>query len=276
MFLNPEPLSPTQTAVYQFLVMKILKPILSAAVIMAAFASANAQVLLTSGNYFQDFDTLNNTAGTTTATVLPTGWALTETGGGARDNEQYAVDTGASTTGDTYSYGSASSTDRAFGGLQSGTLIPVIGAQFQNNSGSAILGITVSYTGEEWRLGTASRTDQLNFQYSTDATSLATGTWTSVSALDFTTPATTTTGAKDGNAAANRTAIGPVFISGLSIAQSGTFWIRWNDLNATGADDGLAVDNFGLNFTNVPEPSTYALFAGLGLMGFGVWRRDRR
>ena len=276
MFLNPEPLSPTQTAVYQFLVMKILKPILSAAVIMAAFASANAQVLLTSGNYFQDFDTLNNTAGTTTATVLPTGWALTETGGGARDNEQYAVDTGASTTGDTYSYGSASSTDRAFGGLQSGTLIPVIGAQFQNNSGSAILGITVSYTGEEWRLGTASRTDQLNFQYSTDATSLATGTWTSVSALDFTTPATTTTGAKDGNAAANRTAIGPVFISGLSIAQSGTFWIRWNDLNATGADDGLAVDNFGLNFTNVPEPSTYALFAGLGLMGFGVWRRVRR
>ena len=37
---------------------------------------------------------------------------MTETGGGARDNEQYAVDTGGSTTGDTYSYGAAASTER--------------------------------------------------------------------------------------------------------------------------------------------------------------------
>ena len=32
---------------------------------------------------------------------------MTETGGGARDNEQYGVDTGGSNTGDTYSYGAA-------------------------------------------------------------------------------------------------------------------------------------------------------------------------
>ena len=43
----------------------------------------------------ENFDTLSNTAGSTTNTTLPTGWYLTETGGGARDNEQYAVDTGA-------------------------------------------------------------------------------------------------------------------------------------------------------------------------------------
>jgi hypothetical protein len=69
----------------------------------------------------ENFDTLSNTAGSTTNTALPTGWYITETGGGARDNEQYAVDTGGSTTGDTYSYGAAASTERATGaGLGSG------------------------------------------------------------------------------------------------------------------------------------------------------------
>ena len=59
----------------------------------------------------ENFDTLSNTAGSTTNTALPTGWYITETGGGARDNEQYAVDTGGSTTGDIYSYGAAGSTE---------------------------------------------------------------------------------------------------------------------------------------------------------------------
>src|SRR6266568_2589313 len=109
----------------------------------------------------ENFDTLSNTAGSTTNTALPTGWYITETGGGARDNEQYAVDTGASTTGDTYSYGAAASTDRALGALRSGTLVPLYGAKFTNNTGATITSLDVAYTGEEWRCGTAARTDQI-------------------------------------------------------------------------------------------------------------------
>ncbi|MEQ1518064.1 MAG: Calx-beta domain-containing protein, partial [Usitatibacteraceae bacterium] len=195
--------------------------------------------------YTQNFDTLVNTAGSTTNTAMPTGWQLTETGGGARDNEQYAVDTGASTTGDTYSYGAAGSTERALGALRSGTLIPNFGACFTNNTGSTLTNLDVAYVGEQWRLGTAARTDQLNFEYSTSATSLTTGTWTGVAALNFVTPNTATTGAKDGNAAANRTALS-TNISALSIANGATFWIRWVDVDATGGDDGLAVDDFSL------------------------------
>src|SRR6266516_280199 len=110
----------------------------------------------------ENFDTLSNTAGSTTNTALPTGWYITEQGGGARDNEQYAVDTGASTTGDIYSYGAAASTERALGALRSGTLVPLYGAKFTNNTGSTITSLNVAYNGEEWRLGTASRTDQIN------------------------------------------------------------------------------------------------------------------
>ncbi|HSX61761.1 MAG TPA: Calx-beta domain-containing protein [Tahibacter sp.] len=193
----------------------------------------------------QNFDTLSNTAGSTTNNLTITGWFMTETGGGARDNDQYAVDTGGSTTGDTYSYGAAGSTERALAGLRSGTLIPNFGACFTNNTGATISSLALAFTGEQWRLGTITRTDQLNFEYSTDATNLTTGTWTAVTALNFVTPNTATAGAKDGNAAGNRTALSST-IPSLGIANGATFWIRWTDIDASGADDGLAVDDFSL------------------------------
>jgi predicted extracellular nuclease len=202
--------------------------------------------------YNQDFNSLANSG--TTNTSLPEGWEITETGGGARDNEQYAADTGASNTGDTYSYGSAFNAERALGGLRSGTLIPTIGVSFTNNTGSAITSLNISYRGEQWRLGASGRTDRLDFQYSLDATSLTTGTWTDVNTLDFISPnPTATAGALDGNAAGNNTTVTGV-ISGLNIANGATFYLRWQDFDATGADDGLAIDDFSLSVSS-PLPT---------------------
>jgi hypothetical protein len=70
-----------------------------------------------------------------------------------------------------------------------------------------ITSLDVSYIGEEWRLGTAARTDKIDFQISTNATDLNTGTYADVDPLDFTTPDTGVIGAKNGNAAGDRTAI---------------------------------------------------------------------
>jgi len=216
------------------------------AIISTPGAHAQCVSLTTLGSaYTQNFDTLSNTAGSTTNNLTIPGWFMTESGGGARDNEQYAVDTGGSTTGDTYSYGAAASTERALGQLRSGTLIPLFGACFTNNTGAAINSLAVAYNGEEWRLGTAGRTDQMNFEFSTNATDLVTGTWTNTAALNFVTPDTATTGAKNGNAAADRTALSST-VGSLNIPNGATFWIRWNDTDATGADDGLAVDDFSL------------------------------
>ncbi len=53
----------------------------------------------------------------------------------------------------------------------------------------------------------SARTDRLDFQYSVNATSLATGTWTDENELDFTAPNMYRRGAKDGNLAANRIVI---------------------------------------------------------------------
>jgi len=194
--------------------------------------------------YTQDFNTLANT-GTANSIDALNGWSLTESGGSTRDNELYGANGGASNIGDTYSYGADGSPERALGGLRSVSLVPIYGASFTNATGSVITTLEIAYTGEEWRLGTVGRTDQLNFEYSTDATSLTSGTWTGVPALDFITPDTDTTGAKDGNAANERATLSAT-ISGLNIPNGTTFWIRWLDSDASGADDGLAIDDFSL------------------------------
>jgi Bacterial Ig-like domain/RTX calcium-binding nonapeptide repeat (4 copies) len=201
--------------------------------------------------YTQNFDTLSN-MGTTNVLSIP-GWALTETGGGPQDNEQYAADDGASNVGDTYSYGAAGSLDRALGALRAATVVTTFGAFFVNNTGSAIKSLTISYGGEEWRLGTAGRTDQLDFQYSTSATDLTTGTWTDKNELDFVTPDTVTVAGKNGNASPDHATISAI-ISGLNVAPGQSFAIRWNDFDVTGADhDGLAVDDFSLTPRGVPS-----------------------
>ncbi len=223
--------------------MKLVPRASALLVLCLAAGAASAQVSLTGPAYTQDFDTLAN-SGTANA-ALPAGWLINETGGGGRDNELYAGDNGGSNAGDTYSYGASGSSERALGGLLSGTLNPTFGACFTNNTGTEVSALDIAYTGEQWRSGTAGRADTINFQYSLDATGLADGTWVDVDALDFSTPNTVGTGAKNGNDAANRTAIASQ-VGSLAIANGAGFCIRWTDFNASGADDGLAVDDFSL------------------------------
>ncbi|HSK13811.1 MAG TPA: ExeM/NucH family extracellular endonuclease, partial [Phnomibacter sp.] len=209
--------------------------------------SAHAQISFT-GSYSQDFNTL---AITGTSSTLPAGWLLLETGTSANANGLYTAGTGSNNAGDTYSFGSGGSSERALGGLRSGTLNPTFGASFTNNTGGTLTFLTISYTGEMWRAGVTNRNaaDRLDFQYSLNASSLSTGTWTDVNELDFNSPnILATAGALDGNASGNRTVIS-FSIEGLSIPNGATFFIRWTDLDISGADDGLAIDDLSISLT---------------------------
>src|SRR6185312_2910794 len=204
----------------------------------------------------QTFDSL---AASGTGTTLPSGWYFAESG--TNKNTTYTAGDGSSQTGDTYSFGTGSSSDRALGTLQSGSLVSTIGARLRNDTSDTLATIAVAYTGEQWRLGAAGRADRLDFQYSLNATSLsdAAATWIDVDALDFSSPNTTATaGALDGNAAANRTAI-TASITGLSLAPSGTIWVRWMDLGVSGSDDGLAIDDVSFSVDGTP-PADVAPF----------------
>jgi hypothetical protein len=211
-----------------------------------------AQISITSSSfsYSQDFNTLSNTS---TSSTVPTGWAFLETGTSARVNQIYTSDDGGGNAGDTYSYGTGNDLDRAFGEITTGTITTVIGVSFTNNTGQILNALTVAYVGECWRVGTKNRFDRLDFQYSLNADSLnhISATWTDVNQLDFITPDTTTTGIKDGNLSANRTTISHS-ITGLNLANGSKVWFRWTSNDASGSDDGLAVDDFSLSNITLP------------------------
>lgn len=211
---------------------------------MTGIAGSGSIELTNGGTANETFDTLVATGGSGT---LPAGWYVVETGTAAAANGQYTAGTGSSNTGDVYSFGSSGSSDRALGAVLSSTNVSMFGAQFTNATGAAVAALDIAYTGEQWRLGTAGRADRLDFQISFDASSLTTGTWIDVDALDFSSPVTAgTVGALDGNAAANRTAISATVQLSTLIQNGQTFWIRWKDADASGADDGLAIDNFSI------------------------------
>ena len=196
----------------------------------------------------QNFSTLATT-GTANAMSI-TGWYVYEANTGSAADGNYRAGTGSDNAGDSYSYGAAANTERALGSLWSSSVNPSLGAQFTNNTGSTITSLDVAYTGEMWRAGVAGRlvADRLDFQLSTNATSLTTGTWTDYNSLDFNSPTLNvgTAGALNGNDAANRTALS-FSITGVSIANGASFWVRWVDTDVTGgADDGLAVDDFSI------------------------------
>ncbi len=218
---------------------------------------------------FQDFNALARTG--TTGSALPAGWEFAEVGSAA--NTTYGVGSGTSATGNTYSFGITNDSDRAFGGLLSGTLAPLIGASFENGGTTMIQDLAISYFGEQWRVGTANRPDRLDFQYSRNAASLTTGTWVDFDSLDFLRTGSTTTGSVNGNLAANRQNLSAV-LSGINLAVGDTFWIRWSDFDATSFDDGLAVDDFQITATfalaSVPEPGTGLACAALALF---AWQR---
>jgi predicted extracellular nuclease len=225
-----------------------MKPFILALLFICTISFSVAQINLPNSTYTQDFTSLANSG---TSSALPMGWLLSESG--TNSNTTYTGGTGSSGTGDTYSFGVAGVnpvTDRAFGCLLSGSLVPIIGASFINTTGGTITALAITYTGEQWRMGSLNRTDSLDFQYSTSASSLTTGTWIDVNVLDFTAPTKTgTVGALDGNASANRS-VKSFTITGLSIAPGSGFYIRWTDFNASGADDGLAIDDFSITPTS--------------------------
>ena len=229
-------------------------PVLLSAVFVAAWSAVVAGPALAAGSvsltaldtaYIETFDGL---ALSGTASTVPTGWDFIESG--TNMNTTYAAGTGSSTTGDTYSFGAASSEDRALGGLRSNSLVPLIGVQLTNDTGATIDSLDIAYIGEQWRLGqnAVTRTaDQLDVQLSTDATSLTTGAWVDQNGLDFASPVVAgTVGALNGNVSPNRTSRS-LTITGLSIADGATFWLRWTDMDLIpGADDGLAIDDFSI------------------------------
>ena len=238
-------------------------------------SSGHAQFSLTTSTYTQNFDGLGTAGGSAAGGSLGllnsnlNGWYFLETGSSA--NTSFTASNGSGNTGDTLNVGATGVADRSLGSLQSGTVIPSFGFWFQNNTGSSITGIGLSYKGETWRIGGAGRTDALNFSTSTSATTLGAvgaGTWTDVSSLNYVNASAT--------AQASASKLQSSTISGnlgaLSLANGSRMFLRWTDFNATGSDDVLAINDFSLNATLLQAAVSYT-WTGTG--SGGTWQNGQ-
>ncbi|MGB7159971.1 MAG: Ig-like domain-containing protein [Tepidisphaeraceae bacterium] len=211
-------------------------------------------ISFTGATHDEDFDGLPTggqaSAGPTTPIEIAglPGWAYAKAGGTSSGNTlSYQVSNGASNTGAVFNYGTTDDSDRALGLLASGTNFGRIGAIFSNDSGSAVDEITISFDAETWRAGDQTA-NTLAFEYKLAGAGISDEFgWTPVTALDA-----TRTGdaaplggqARVGNTDFATLAAG---IAGLNWQPGQTLVIRLTDANDSGADDGLAIDNFSLS-----------------------------
>ncbi|HVU35449.1 MAG TPA: MBG domain-containing protein [Opitutaceae bacterium] len=240
---------------YDVLVTNSVDSVVSNAVALSITSASATQIFYTGGSYTQDFDSLPSSGTYTFSGVGPFslnsapvgasnlgGWSFGKAAGTGA-NALFLVGTGSLATGGTYSFGSSGSADRALGSLASGSVVSRFGATFVNNTGQTITGFTLSYTGEQWRHGGAATPNTLSFSYAVGAADIGAGSFVAAPQFNFVGLSTSSTsGALDGNAAANRATVSGS-VTGLDWAPGQTLVIRWTDVDDSGSDDGLAIDN---------------------------------
>ncbi len=199
--------------------------------------------------YTQDFTSLTTSTFNLTDNTAPfLGWYAFRTTTNAAPNV-FTSSAGGTSTGQFYNFGTSSAADRAMGAVGSGsTGTEYYGVRLKNNTGAAINYLTVTYTGEQWRNGGNTTVNALTVEYQigTTVTSLTGGTWTSIPALTFNSPINTaSSGALDGNSAANRTANIRTTLA-ITINSGDEVFIRWTDIDHSGTDHGLAIDDVSI------------------------------
>ncbi|MBD2533486.1 DUF4347 domain-containing protein [Nostoc flagelliforme FACHB-838] len=217
----------------------------------------------TGTSYSQNFNLLAN-SGTSipwTNDSTISGWYATAT--------SYNAVNGNSNTGALYSFGSTSSTERALGSVASDTTGTIYyGLRLQNNTDSAISQLRVSYTGEQWRNASNTSQQKLNFSYQTGKTltSLTAGTWTPVTSLNFTGPIATLVALPlDGNLAINKNVKTSISINlATPIAVGEEIILRWEDINDSGNDHGLSIDDIFIQVDKTTYVVTNTNDSGVG------------
>lgn len=231
-------------------------------------ATAQFSVTTTTGNTTQNFDALAisggswvNDATTTAGDSTLDGWSLFNSLNAPIST--YLGGIGNSTAGGFYSFGSASATERALGGLGSGGTVfgsPASGARAGyitfsavNNTTSALTTLNVAFDGEQWR-NSAAAAQTMVFEYGVGA-DFSTVTWTAAGgSFNWASPVTGGTAAAiDGNAAGLVAARGGT-LNGVNWGAGDTLWLRWVETNDIGNDHGLAIDNFSLGWISGPAP----------------------
>lgn len=242
----------------------------------AVAAVAGAQVSFTGLALTEDFNSLASATSPFSATVgtqaaIPglSTWRGAKIAGSGATAMPWVTDDGTSNTGGLRNSGATSASDRALGSLGSGSNTPAFGVEIVNNAANAIDSFVLTFSGEQYRSST-SIANVLTFAYGFSG-----GTATSSNFLSSASLTNDATGNVLGQAAvASNGIISPaanlgsytVTISNINVPVGGSIFFRWQDVDNTGSDASLAIDDLRFTATTVPTPGSAALLALGGLL----------
>jgi hypothetical protein len=264
-----------------------------AIVALALSPMCMADILITTAVHNESFDSLPTTTvtGAFTSTIGAqsstgfgtTGFVGTKIAGTGTAATNFIVDNGGANGGAIYSLGDTAGADRALGSVASGTNVMGFGFKLTNSTANIIADLTVAFTQENWRSSTSvvntvfasyafpgGAITDANFLTTTDPGFLA------ATGLNMVGPdPVTTNGPLLGNDPGNQVARSATF-SAINLAPGASMYFRWRDVNETGNDANLAMDNLVItsNFSAIPEPSS-ALLLATSCVGLILQRRRR-
>jgi hypothetical protein len=209
--------------------------------------------------YIQNFNLLASNG--TVGTLVPWNDNITVPGWYAYQSKRlpygppagYYIDDGSFNTGGDglRSFGTASQSERALGEVSNATDTAVFAMALRlvNSTGSAITSLMVTYRGEQWRQN--SGTKGIVFEYQVGATSISSGNWISVPALDFLPLKNGVAGPLDGNAVGNYAVKSAIINVSLNNGQE--IWCRWKKQGTFSC--GLAIDDLLIQTEPTSQPT---------------------
>lgn len=250
-----------------------------AALALIGSPSASAQVSYTTLNatYTENFDAPAGVSGngnfTWTDNVTLAGWFSQDPSAGIESQ----FPGGISATQRVYSfrYNTAdvgAGSERAFGSRTTGAGTFSFAFGITNNTGATLTSADIAFVSAIWRTPNNNTSDSLTVGYAITTSAAWTSlTYTTINELG----SSISQGAAGGGVNADPNASGlfsakSATLGGLNWADGDTLYIRFLDGNGAAA---WGIDNF--SFAAIPEPSSYAVLAGVVVLGLAAVRRRR-
>lgn len=157
----------------------------------------------------------------------------------------FEAGSGSSGTASVYSFGQPAARDRALGSLAGGGHAASLGWRLVNRTNRTLNEFTISFFAEQWRNGGTASLTGLKGEYRVaDGGDIDSGTFKPVAAIDAVAVSAVSGAAfsMNGNSSSCRAECSAT-VTGFSWATGQTLILRWRDLDETGADNGLALDD---------------------------------
>jgi hypothetical protein len=267
-----------------------MKRLFFTAALLAAIAAATVrgEIVYNGAAITENFDSLgtavvvgafSGTVGVQSAVPGTTGFEGTRIAGSDSAASALILNDGTVTTGGVQNFGMTSASNRALGLLASGNRTMAFGFALRNNvAGTVIASVTLTFNQENWRTPTVAN-NTLTAAWGTSATTGVTTTnyltaagMTAEPSLNMTLAFTASNTPLDGNDPLNQVAKSFTF-SSLNLALNDRLFVRWQDVDNSGNDAGIGMDDMTLSFvvSVVPEAPAAAMgaltVAAAGLAG---------